>query len=721
MRVLLTASLCLAVACTTSSTASTTPPPAAAPAPAAGSEPAKVAPPIAEEDPHLWLEDIEGEKQLAWVKERNAVSQKELESDPGYEPLRARLKGIYDSKERIPVVTVLAGALYNFWKDDAHPRGLWRKTTLAEFKKPSAVTKWEPVLDLDALGAAEKQSFVWHGATCFAPKYERCLVALSIGGSDASEVREFDMVKKAFVPGGFVLPAAKSDYAWKNLDTLLVATDFGPGTLTTSGYARQIREWKRGTKLSEAKLVLEGESTDVSMAVLHQNDHGKPRDWLFRARTFFTDETWILEGEQLIKIDKPDDASVRAWNDQALLQLRSDWVINEKIYKAGSLLSTSMASLKAGKRDFTVLFEPQPNTSLESFTGTKSALFIKSLEDVKARFSIATLGKKGWEQKPFESAGIGFLDVVAWDENVNDDYFLWEESFTSPSTLSLGTVGKGKREVLKTNPAFYKAEGLVITQHFATSKDGTKVPYFQVAKKDLVLDGSAPTLLEGYGGFEISLTPEYDATTGAAWLERGGVFALANIRGGGEYGPTWHQAALVKHRQRAYDDFAAIAEDLIARKVTSAPKLGILGGSNGGLLMGVMLTQRPELFGAIVCLVPLLDMKRYHLLLAGASWMEEYGDPGKPDEWLAMKLYSPYQNVKKGQKYPRTFFATSTRDDRVHPGHARKMVARLLENGVDLLYFENTEGGHAGAADAAQRARLNAMAFTFLARQLGLK
>ncbi|MBL8911895.1 MAG: S9 family peptidase, partial [Archangium sp.] len=337
------------------------------------------------------------------------------------------------------------------------------------------------------------------------------------------------------------------------------------------------------------------------------------------------------------------------------------------------------------------------------------------------KYSVATLGKKGWEQKPFETQGIGYLEVYAWDQNVNDDYFVWEESFTSPSTMSLGSLGKPKRELLKSNPAFFKADGLVVTQHFATSKDGTKVPYFQVAKKDLVLDGSAPTLLEGYGGFEVSLTPFYDPTVGAAWLERGGVFVLANIRGGGEYGPSWHQAALVKNRQRAYEDFAAIAEDLIARKVTSAPKLGILGGSNGGLLMGVMLTQRPELFGAIVCLVPLLDMKRYHLLLAGASWMEEYGDPGKPDEWMAIKLYSPYQNVKKGKKYPRTLFATSTRDDRVHPGHARKMVARLLENGTDLLYFENTEGGHAGAADAGQKARLNAMAFTFLAKQLGLK
>ncbi|MBL8914986.1 MAG: S9 family peptidase, partial [Archangium sp.] len=382
MRILLAAFLCVALACTSSSTATNTPPPAAKPVVAevvdAGAP--QPAPPIAEEDPWMWLEEIESEKSLAWVKERNAVSQKELEADPNYAPLNTRLKSIYDSKERIPGVTVLAGALYNFWKDEAHPRGLWRRTTLAEFKKPGSAAgaagpkpspKWEDVLDLDALGAAEKQSYVWKGATCFPPKYERCLVAISVGGSDAKEVREFDLVKKQFVVGGFMLPAAKSTFAWKNLDTLLVGTDFGPGTLTTSGYARQIKEWKRGTRLADAKVIAEGETTDVAMAVAHEFDHGKTRDWIYRSKTFFSDETWLLENEKLIKIDKPDDATVSAWNDQALIQLRSDWVINENIYKAGSLLSTSMASLKAGKRDFTVLFAPTPNTSLDGFAGTR--------------------------------------------------------------------------------------------------------------------------------------------------------------------------------------------------------------------------------------------------------------------------------------------------------------------------------------------------------------
>ncbi len=706
------------LSCTSSNSSTTTPPPAVKTEPVAVAPPSNP-PPMKVEDPNLWLEEVSGEKPLAWVKERNALSQKELESAPGFTELRTRLRSIYDSKDRIPGAEVHGKYLYNFWKDETHPRGLWRRTSLAEYKKPAP--NWEVVLDLDALGVKESKSWVWHGAQCLPPKYERCMVSLSPGGSDAQVMREFDAAKKAFVEPGFALPEAKSEAYWKDLDTLYVSTDFGPGTLTSSGYPRQVKEWKRGTALSEAKLLLEGETGDVAVFGYREFDHGKTRDWFGRAKTFFSDETSLRIGDTMVKIDKPDDASLSGWDDQALLQLRSDWVINEKIYKAGSLLAIPLEGLKAGKRDFTVLFEPTQHSALQSFAGTKTALFITTLEDVKTVIFVATRGKKGWEQKKLDTPALGTFSVSAYDKDVNDDYWFTETGFTTPSTLSLGSVGKTKREVLKTTPAFFNAAGLEVTQHFATSKDKTQVPYFQVSKAGLVLDGTAATLLEGYGGFEVSLTPYYDATVGAAWLEKGGVFALANIRGGGEYGPEWHRAALTHNRQRAYDDFAAIAEDLIARKVTSSPRLGILGGSNGGLLMGVMLTQRPELFGAIVCQVPLLDMKRYHLLLAGASWMEEYGDPSNPDDWLALSQFSPYQNVKPGVKYPRTFFTTSTKDDRVHPGHARKMVARMLEHGADVLYYENIEGGHGGAADAGQRAQMMALSFTFLAKQLGLK
>ncbi len=679
---------------------------------------ARAPPPVQEEDPFLWLEEVNGEKAISWAKEQNAISQAELENSPGFAELRSRLRSIYDSKDRIPTVKAQGALLYSFWKDEAHPRGLWRRTTLKEYKR--AAPAWDVVLDLDALAEAEKKSWVWHGWQCLPPQYQRCLVKLSPGGSDAEVVREFDVLKKSFVVEGFTLPEAKSRASWKDLNTLYVATDFGPDSLTSSGYPRIVKEWKRGSPLSEAKTIFEGERTDVSVFGYREFDHGKTRDWFGRNKTFFSDETFLREGEKLLKIDKPDDASIDSWDDQMLLSLRSDWVINEKIYRAGSLLIAPLANFKKGSRDFSVLFEPSQSTSLVSFAGTKKALLVTTLDDVKSVIHVITKGKKGWEKKRLDTPAVGTFSVAAYDADLNDDYWFTNAGFTNPSTLALGSLNKPKRDVLKTTPSFFAADDLEVTQHFANSKDGTRVPYFQVARKGLVLDGQAPTLLEGYGGFEISLTPYYDPTVGAAWLERGGVFVLANIRGGGEYGPTWHRAALTHNRQRAYDDFAAIAEDLISRKVTSSPKLGILGGSNGGLLMGVMLTQRPELFGAIVCQVPLLDMKRYHLLLAGASWMEEYGDPRKSDDWLALSRFSPYQNIRAGTKYPRTLFTTSTKDDRVHPGHARKMVARLLEHKADVLYYENIEGGHGGAANNEQKAQMNALAFTFLSRQLGL-
>lgn len=672
------------------------------------------------EDPYLWLEDVGGEKPLAWVTERNAKTKAELESAPGFTALRDRLRRIYDSKDKIPMPSVLGKYVYNFWQDETHPQGIYRRTSLAEFKKPAPA--WEVVLDIDALGKAEKEKWVWHGAKCLYPKYERCLVSLSRGGADASVVREFDMVKKQFVDGGFTLPEAKNNIGWKDIDTIYVGTDFGPGSMTDSSYPRIMKEWKRGTKLSEAKTVLEVQKTDISAHAYRIHDHGATYDLVARHPSFFTEETFLRDGDKLEKIDKPDDADVSIWDGQILISLRKAWTIGSKTWPSGALLATSLKDFRAGKRDFYVLFEPKANTSLDDYSTTKSHIVTVELEDVKSSVFVHTRTKDGFKREKLERGTIGSASAWAYDQHDSDDYWIMEDGFVNPQTLSLGTLGKkNSASLVKKNPDFYDAAGLEVTQHFVTSKDGTKVPYFQVSKKNLVLDGSAPTVLHGYGGFEISMKPAYLSKTGAAWIERGGVFIEANIRGGGEYGPKWHQAALKDKRQLAFDDFITIAEDLIARKVTSTPKLGIIGGSNGGLLMGVMLTQRPDLFGAIVCQVPLLDMMRYHKLLAGASWMEEYGDPDKADERAWLSQYSPYQNVKKGKKYPRTLFTTSTRDDRVHPGHARKMVARLLENDQDLLYYENIEGGHGGAANNEQRAYMDALAYTFFANQLGLK
>ncbi|MRG93702.1 prolyl oligopeptidase family serine peptidase [Polyangium spumosum] len=688
-------------------------PPVATEAPSAS----KVEPKV--EDPHLWLEEVLGEKPLAWVAERNAKSKTELEAAPGFGALRDRLRKFYDSKEKIPMPQVRGRYVYNFWRDDVNPRGLYRRASLDEFKKPAP--KWEVVLDLDALSRTEKENWVWHGADCLYPKYERCLLHLSRGGADAVVVREFDTVEKQFVEGGFSLPEAKSSVDWKDLDTVYVGTDFGPGSLTDSGYPRIVKEWKRGAKLSEAKTLFEGQKTDMVVAGERQFDHGKELDWVYRKPSFFTEELYARSGDKFEKVDKPDDAESNVWDGQLVLRLRSPWVVAKKIYPAGALLITPLADFRAGKREMTVLFEPKPNTSLESYVGMKTSLVTVELEDVKSTVFVHTRTKNGFVRTKLDTPPMSSVHVRAYDEHTSDEYWLMESSFTAPSSLALGSATKKTRAaILKKNPAFFDASGLEVGQRFATSKDGTKVPYFQIAKKNLSLDGSAPTLLEGYGGFEASMTPHYHAATGAGWLERGGVYVVANIRGGGEYGPAWHKAALKENRQRAYDDFIAIAEDLVARKVTSAAKLGIMGGSNGGLLMGVMMTQRPDLFGAIVCRVPLLDMMRYHKLLAGASWMEEYGDPDKPEERAALARFSPYQNLKSGTRYPRTLFTTSTRDDRVHPGHARKMVARLLELGQDLLYYENTEGGHGGAANNEQRAYMDALAFTFLGKQLGL-
>ena len=434
--------------------------------------------------------------------------------------------------------------------------------------------------------------------------------------------------------------------------------------------------------------------------------------------TFFTNEEYLRQGDQWTRIDKPIDATVGTFEDQLLLRLRSDWKANGTTYPAGSLLAADFKQYLRGERALETLFLPTARKSLAGTSATRNYLVVNELDNVKNRLYALQLKQGRWSRTGLEAPAFGSVSLTGIDADESDDYFMTVTDFLTPSSLYLGSLPRAGKELLKRSPAFFKSEGLEITQHEATSKDGTKVPYFQVSRTGLVLNGANPTLLYGYGGFEISMLPGYNAGVGSAWLERGGVYALANIRGGGEFGPTWHEAARKQHRQRAYDDFIAVAEDLAARKVTSPKHLGIQGGSNGGLLMGVMLTERPDLFKAVVCQVPLLDMRRFNQLLAGASWMDEYGDPDKPEEWAYLSQYSPYQNVRLGTKYPRVLFTTSTRDDRVHPGHARKMVARMKEQGHDVIYYENIEGGHGGAANNKQAAYMSALAYTFLLKEL---
>lgn len=684
-----------------------------------------VKPAVAAEDPYLWLEEVASDKALAWVRARNTTTQAELEAIPRFATSRDRIRAILDSKDRTPYVTKRGAYYYNFWIDEKNPRGLWRRTSLAEYKKPKP--KWDIVLDVDALAAKDNESWVYEGVICLYPKYERCLVQLSRGGADARVIRELDVTTKAFVEGGFTLPEAKTSVGWKDRDTIYVATDFGPDTLTQSGYARIVKEWKRGTKLAEATTIFEAKPTDIGVELSRSWDHGRVHDIVSRYLTAYTTESFLRDKDdksgKLVKLEVPLDAVPGIWDDQILITLRTDWTTGGKTWPKGALLVAPLDGFLAGKRDFTMLFEPAPTKSLDSLTPLNTGIVVNELEDIHNKLYVWKRRKGVWSRQPLVAANTGALDTTSTspvDEfSETDDYWLVTSGFLTPTTLSLGRLGTPATP-LKRSPAYFDAKGLVVVQHFAKSKDGTRVPYFQISRDKLVLDGSNPTLLYGYGGFEVSLTPGYDAVSGAVWEERGGVYVLANIRGGAEYGPAWHQAALTHNRQRAYDDFIAVAEDLIARKVTSTPHLGIQGASNGGLLMGVMLTERPDLFGAVVCQSPLLDMKRYHKLLAGASWMEEYGDPDQPEDWAALAKYSPYHNVHEDTKYPRTLFTSSTRDDRVHPGHARKMVARMLEQGHEVLYYENVEGGHGGAANNEQAAHLLALAYTFLAKQTGL-
>jgi prolyl oligopeptidase len=676
-------------------------------------------------DPYLWLEEVQGERALAWVRERNVESEQQLQAEPGFEALRGRIRASLDSKEQIPYVQRQAGWLYNLWKDASNPRGLWRRTTLAEYRKREPA--WETVLDIDALGRAEKENWVWAGASCLGPEYRRCLVSLSRGGADAHVIREFDTVDKAFVAGGFSLPEAKGSVEWIDIDHVFVSTDFGPGSMTESGYPRIVKRWQRGLPLSTARTVFEGEVKDVYAYASVDKTPGFERIVLARALDFYNLRMSLLEGDKLVPIDKPSDAQLSFWRDRVLIELRSDWKLGETTWPRGSLLVGDAAAYLKGQRKLQALFTPTATRSLSGMTTTRTSLLLTISDNVASKLEEWKPENGRWTRREVQAPANGTLSAVALhdpllrDDALAEAYLLNAVDFLQPDSLQLGQTGSDSREILKARPAFYDPAGMRVEQQFATSKDGTKVPYFVIWPKDAKADGDNPTLLYGYGGFEVSLQPWYSPAQGLAWTTRGGVYVVANIRGGGEFGPGWHQAAIKALKQKSYDDFAAVAEDLIARKITNPKRLGIQGGSNGGLLVGAVMLQRPELFNAVVCQVPLLDMQRFHKLLAGASWMAEYGDPDRPDEWAFISRYSPYQNVRSvqdGKTYPKVLFTTSTRDDRVHPGHARKMAARMRDMGHPLLYWENIEGGHGGAADNGQRAQMVTLEYSFLWQQL---
>jgi prolyl oligopeptidase len=670
------------------------------------------------DDPYQWLEDVTGVRALSWVRERNAEAVAELTGEPRFEALRVEIREVFDSTDRIPYITRRGEYRYNFWRDREHPRGLWRRTTLAEYRKDTP--NWEILLDIDALGRDEGENWVYGGAQCLRPDYRRALISLSRGGADAEVVREFDIERREFIADGFRLPEAKSNVDWIDADTIYVATDFGQGTLTTSGYPRTVRQWRRGTPLAESELVFEGKPEDISVFAYHHDTEGFERDFVRRTLDFYRCERYLRCGDQLRRIEVPEDAIVGVRREWLLIELRSEWTPRQ-IYPAGCLLVADfeefMAHGPAGTA-LRVLFTPDERSSLATWRWTRNHLILDVMQDVVSYLTVLTPAED-WRATPLTGTP-PLCTVGAWgtDSYTDDEYLLDVDGFLTPSTLAIGTIGDGPAAVLKQAPSFFDASGLAVQQHFAISDDGTQIPYFVVAPDSAAPPGGWPTLLYGYGGFEVSLQPGYGGARGRAWLARGGCYVSANIRGGAEYGPDWHSATLKGNRHLVYEDFAAVARDLVSRGLTTPARLGAQGGSNGGLLMGVMLTHYPELFGAIVAAVPLMDMLRYHTLLAGASWMAEYGDPDDPADREHLLRFSPYHQLRAGRRYPPTLLTTSTRDDRVHPGHARKLVARMREYGLPVTYYENIEGGHGGAADNEQAAFMSALAYEFLWRHL---
>ncbi|MCH9023073.1 MAG: S9 family peptidase [Planctomycetes bacterium] len=664
-----------------------------------------------ETDNYLWLEQVEDEKALNWAKKASESTLALLKAQPEFEEIYHKALEVLTSQKSIAYPQFRGNYSYNYWKDQKYESGIRRRTSLEQYAKDSP--EWDILLDIDKLCRDENEQWVFKGAAGLYPQYSRYVVYLSRGGSDAKVGREFDLNTRKFIQQGFNFPQAKGSLSWKDANTVYIQTDFGEGSLTDSGYPRITKTWKRGTPLSQAQTIFQGEPTDVSVHAYVINTPERQYEVITRSITFYTSHVYLIENGKPLKLEIPEDADFGGFfKNQLLVLLKSDWTRGPKTHKQGSLISIDYDHYLQGDRNFIAVVEPDDRSNIISFSNTQNLLLVVMLNNVQTELYKYRFADGRWKKEKVDVPQQGTLSVVSVDEN-SDQYFLSYKGFLTPTSLYHVVQGQ-KMKKLKSLPEFFNAKGLQVKQLETTSKDGTLIPYFLVHPREMKMDGSNPTLLYGYGGFEISMIPRYSGVLGTAWLEKGGVYVLANIRGGGEFGPKWHQAALKENRQRAYDDFIAVAEDLIKRKITSPRHLGIKGGSNGGLLVGAVMTQRPELFNAVLCQVPLLDMKRYNKLLAGASWMAEFGNPDIPEEWAYIKKYSPYHNLSPDKKYPQAFFYTSTRDDRVHPGHARKMVAKMQDMGHKVYYYENTEGGHAGSITNKQRARETALSYTYL-------
>jgi prolyl oligopeptidase len=670
-------------------------------------------------DPYLWLEEVEGERALAWVREQNAQSLAQLESDPRFAALRADAQAILTSQDRLALGAVREGYLYNFWQDATHVRGVWRRSPLADYaaNKP----RWDTILDIDALAAAENQNWVFKGVDCMEGT-TRCMVSLSDGGKDAVIWREYDIATRAFVAGGFALPEAKSQIAWSDADTLLVATDWGDGTMTESGYPYIVKRWRRGQPLETAAEIMRGAVSDVGVfAGVLQDVDGRRAPMASQAVTFFETVSFLLpENGPPQRLNLPGKSTVQGlFNGQLLVTLQEAWTPQDGAAPLpnGALVSVALDSAATSSPRVALLSAPGSRESIEDIAITHDAVLVAGYSNVRGRIQRFAFNNGAWTQTQIDLPPNGSVGFAGASPTQSQAFAVFQD-FLTPSTLYALDNQVTQARAVRSLPAQFDASRFAVEQFEATSRDGAQIPYFVVRQRDMALNGRNPTLLYAYGGFQVSMLPTYAANVGKLWLERGGVYVLANIRGGGEFGPAWHQAGLRTNRQRIYDDFYAIERDLVDRNITSPRRLGIEGGSNGGLLMGVMLNQHPEMVRAAIVQVPLLDMLRYDQLLAGASWVDEYGSPADPVERAFLETISPYQNLRPRADFPTPFVLTSTKDDRVHPGHARKYVARLRELGLPVLYYENIDGGHSAAANLNETARRLALEYTYLAQQL---
>lgn len=666
------------------------------------------------EDPYLWLEEVESEKSLDWVKEQNKNSDKRLSSNSLYKDLQKKYLEVYNDKDRIAYPNIVGDYVYNLWQDEKYERGLWRRMPIKEYLNQKE--QWETLIDLDELSKKEGKKWVFEGATFLEPGNNICLVALSDGGTDENELREFSLNDKSFINEGLRFPSSKGGVSWIDKNKVLVARNFGKGTMTTSGYPSQVKIMNRNSSMDQAKTLFKTDTTNLGAFAFSFYDNNKQYIFIYEAISFYDSNIFYLKDDQMKQVNYPKDANFAGfYRGQLIISLQSDWDINGQSFKKGTLVSMNLEDNLKGNVDVKTIYQPNERSSFVSTSTSKDFIVVNTMENVQSKLYKYIFQNGSWTSEPIKAPEFGSIYLTS-SNNQTNDYFFRFSNFITPTTLfySSGT----EIEPIKKLKDFFNTKNLTVKQFNATSKDGTKIPYFVVHQKDLQFDGKNPTMIYAYGGFNASSQPNYSATIGIGWLEQGGVYVLANIRGGGEFGPTWHQAAMKEKRQNAYDDFYAVSEDLIAKNITSPDHLGAFGWSNGGLMAGVVFTQRPDLYNAVVVGAPLLDMKRYSKLLAGASWMGEFGNPDIPEEWAYLKKYSPYHNVSKNKDYPEVYFVTSTKDDRVHPGHARKMAAKMDDMGHSYLYHETIEGGHGAASTNAQQADMWSGIYTYFNMKL---